>query len=183
MENFLTQFTNEMKEVTQINSEVNVSPEFYGSINVAKGLLTMSVEFYARVYQVYNKETNMFRLDDWDAHTIRNINFNGIVVDDLNKLTKSMEDSGLSTLATNIKITDDDLKVQIAKAIEGCALFKSIFGKKATMVDSLPEIEQKKLRLEWLIANYHNAGIELNEFYIEAVKPTKEDLMKILKSL
>lgn len=183
MENFLTQFTNEMKEVTQINSEINVSPEFYGSINIAKGLLTMSVEFYARVYQVYNKDANMFRLDDWEAHTIKNINFNGIVVDDLDKLTKSMEDSGLSTLANNIKITNADLKVQISKAIDGCALFKSIFGKKAIMVDNLPKKEQQKLKLEWLIANYHNAGSALNEFYIEGVKPTEEELKKLLKSL
>ena len=183
MENFLTQFTNEMKEVTQINSEISISPEFYGTINIAKGLLTMSVDFYARVYQIYNKESKLFKLDDWDAHTIKNIKFNGIVVDDLSKLTKSMEDSGLSTLSNNIKIKDADLKVQIANAIEGCDLFKYIYSDKAIMVDNLSEVEQKKLKIEWAISNYDIAGGVLGEFCIDGVKPTKEELKKLLKSL
>lgn len=183
MENFLTQFTNEMKEVTQTNSEIKVSPEFYGSIDIAKGALTMTIDFYARVYQVYNKDTNMYKLDDWDAQAIRDIKFNDIIVDDLTKLTKSMEDSGLSTLANNIKVTDSDLKVQIAIAIQNNTIFKDIFGKKAIMVDNLSETEQKRLKLEWLIANYDNAGNALNEFYIDGSKPTKEELEQLLKSL
>lgn len=181
MENFLTQFTNEIKEVTQINSEINVSPEFHGHIDIAKGLLTMRIIFYARMYKMYNGNSDIIKLDDWEVNEVSDIKFNGIVVDDLSKLLKSMEDSGLSTLAKDLKVTDDEYKVQIAKAIEGCSLFKTIYSKKAFVIDKLSDSEQKKLRIEWLIKNYHNVALyQLSEFLIDGVKPTKEQLQKLL---
>lgn len=181
MENFLTQFTNEMAEIKAINSEIKVSPEFYGSINIEKGLLTMTIRFYARVYEVYNKDSNMCGIDDWEVNEIKDIKFNGVVIDDLNKLTKSMEDSGLSTLAKNIKVTDDDLVLAIAKSIEDSKLFNAIF-KGGKLINTFPLKEQKRLKLEWLIANY-SENIYMNEFSVDGKKPTKEQLVEQLKSL
>lgn len=63
MENFLSNFANTNTEVTSNNANLSVSPEFYGTIDICKGSLTMKIHFYARVYEMQYE--NCISLNDW----------------------------------------------------------------------------------------------------------------------
>jgi hypothetical protein len=165
MENFLSQFANTDTKVQSSNAKLNVSPEFYGTIDVSKGSLSMTIHFYARMYKT--KYETLVSLDDWDINETTDIKFNGVPIDSLAMLKQSMINSGLSTLASSLNIDNDDIAKQISIQIQGTNEFKTIFGDNAAMSNTLSEEEQNKIKLKFAIDNYDNkplANYELGLF-------------------
>jgi hypothetical protein len=165
MENFLSNFANANTKVQSSNAKLNVSPEFYGTIDVSKGSLSMTIHFYARMYKT--KYTNLVSLDDWDINETTDIKFNGVPIDSLDMLKQGMINSGLSTLASSLNIDNDDIAKQISIQIQGTNEFKTIFGDNAAMSNTLSEEEQNKIKLKFAIDNYDNkllANYELGLF-------------------
>ena len=167
MENFLSNFANTNTDVQSSNAKLNVSAEFYGTIDLYKGALSMTINFYARLYK--SRYENYVSLDDWDINETNNIKFNGAPIDNIDMLKNSLINSGLSTLASGLDIDNDAIKIQIANQIEQSSLFKALYGKKALMLDRLSEEEIKVIRLEFAIKNYDNkslANYELGMFSV-----------------
>lgn len=167
MENFLSQFANTNTEVQSSNAKLNVSAEFYGTIDLNKGALSMTINFYAKLYK--SRYENYVSLDDWDINETNNITFNGAPIDNINMLKTSLINSGLSTLASGLNIENDIFKVQIANQIEQSTPFKALYGKKALMLDKLSDDELNIIRLKFAIDNYDNkpmANYELGMFSV-----------------
>jgi hypothetical protein len=189
MENFLSNFANANTEVKSSNAKLSVSTEFWGSVELNKGLLSMSIDFYSRLYKT--RYEDCISLDDWGVNEIDKINFNGIVIDDIEKLKDTMRNSGLSTMAYGLNIDDKDIKLQIAYQIQSSKLFKAIYGKSAIMLDCLTDEEQKIKRLEYVIKNYDNKTIikhDMSLFLIEdeeggKVDPSYDELIKMYNEL
>jgi hypothetical protein len=190
MENFLSKFANADTQVQSSNANLSVSAEFHGTIDISKGALKMSINFFARLYK--SRYENFVSIDDWEIQETKNIEFDSIPVDDLNALKVSMRNSGLSTLAKGLEIEDKEIKKEIAIQIGQSKLFKSIYGKTAMMFETLSEEHKKKVFLRFAIDNYENEAIRINHeismFLVEdeqgaKVNPSREQLVEMYKQL
>jgi hypothetical protein len=161
MENFLSNFVNTNTEVKSSNANLSVSPEFWGLMDISKGVLTMKIHFYARVYKT--KYDNCISLDDWDIQDTTDISFGGIPIDSLSKLKTMLTNSGLTTVANGLEITNDDYKKEICIQLEQYKMFKNIFGKKARLFDLLSDEEKTKVKLKFAIDNYDKMSIGLSD--------------------
>jgi hypothetical protein len=157
MENFLSNFANTNTEVKSNNANVSVSPEFYGTIDVSKGALTMKIHFYTRVYKM--KYENCISLDDWDINDTTDISFGGVPIDDLKALKTTMINSGLTTVAKGLDISSDEHEKEICIQLEQHKAFKDIFGKKARMFKLLSDQEKTNAKLKFAIDNYDKITI------------------------
>lgn len=163
MENFLSNFANTNATTNSTNGDIKVSPEFFGEFVISKGLLSMTINFYARVYKsIYE---NFISLDDWEINEKKNATFNGLPIDDIKKLINTMKDSGLSTIAEGLHIYDKEIEREIAIQIEQSKLFKSIFGNKARMLNALTDKEIEIVKVAHIIENYNN--IALTDFVLK----------------
>jgi hypothetical protein len=187
MENFLSNFANTNTEVTSSNANLTVSPEFYGAIDITKGALTMKIHFFARVYKL--KYDNCISLDDWDINDTSDISFGGMPIDNLSSLKTMLTNSGLTTVANGLDITNDDHKKEICIQLEQYKMFKDIFGKKARMFNLLSDQEKTNAKLKFAIDNYDKmtiGGSDIQDFLIidedgNKALPTLEQLTNQLK--
>jgi hypothetical protein len=182
MENFLSNFANTNTEVKSNNANLSVSPEFYGTIDISKGALTMKIHFYARVYKM--RYENCISLDDWDINDTSDISFGGMPIDNLNALRTTLNNSGLTTISNGLDISNEDTKREICIQLEQYKMFKDIFGKKARMFHLLSKEEKTKVALKFVIDNYDKMTIntsDMHDFLIideegNKVMPTLEQL-------
>jgi hypothetical protein len=182
MENFLSNFANTSTEVTSNNANLSVSPEFWGTIDITKGLLKTKIHFFARVYRM--KYDNCVSLDDWDINDTTDILFGGMPIDELSLLKKMMNEGGLTTVANGLEITNEDHKREICIQLEQYKMFKDIFGKKARMFHNLSSEEKTKAALKFAIDNYDKMTIgssDIKDFLVideegNKVIPTIEQL-------
>jgi hypothetical protein len=179
MESILKQFENKNTEVKSNNANLSVSPEFYGTIDVSKGALTMKIHFYARAYKM--KYENCISLDDWDINDTSDISFGGMPIDNLNALRTTLNNSGLTTISNGLDISNDDYKREICIQLEQYKMFKDIFGKKARMFPLLSKEEITNLALKFVIANYDKMTI--NHSDIQDFLVIDEDGNKALPTL
>lgn len=167
MENFLLNFANTSTEVTSSNANLSVTPEFYGTIDICKGALKMKIHFFARVYKM--RYENCISLDDWDINDTTDISFGGMPIDNFIALKTMLTNSGLTTVANGLEITNDDYKREICIQLEQYKMFKDIFGKNARMFHTLSAEEKSILKLKFVIDNYDNITIvnqEMQEFLV-----------------
>lgn len=188
MENFLSNFANENAEVTSSNAKLSATPEFYGTIDICKGALKMTITFYARVYRT--RFENCISLDDWDINETSNISFGGMPINNLNLLITTMVNSGLITAAKGLDISNEDNKREICIQLEQFKMFKDVFGKKARMLDILSAEERTKVVLKYVIDNYDKMTIDnsdIQDFLVideedNKVLPTIEQLTNQLNN-
>ena len=161
MEDFLKAFKNKstIVESKTVNA-ISVQPEFSGVTRVSKGNLSADHDWYARTYTVSmgGKKTYVV-LDDYDIHNVRNVMFNGVIVDDLNKLIKSLQDSGLKTLADSLEVSNKEIVIHISKSLQNDKFFKYLYGDDAVITNSFTDDELLFIKLEESIANYDNLAI------------------------
>ena len=188
MENFLSNFANTNTEVTSSNAKLSATPEFYGTIDICKGALKMTITFYARVYRT--RFENYISLDDWDINETSHISLGGMPINNLNLLITTMVNSGLTTAAKGLDISNEDNKREICIQLEQFKMFKDVFGKKARMLDILSDEEKKKVMLKFAIDNYDKMTLASEEVknYITTddegnkVMPTIEQLTNQLNN-
>ena len=188
MENFLSNFANTNTEVKSNNANLSVSPEFWGMIDITKGALTMKIHFFARVYKT--RYDNCISLDDWDINDTTDISFGGMPIDSLSALKTMLTNSGLTTVANGLDISNDDQKREIGIQLEQYKMFKDIFGKKARMFHLLSKEEKTKVVLKYVIDNYDKMTIgnsEIQDFLVideegNKVLPTLEQLTNQLNN-
>lgn len=155
MKDFLKAFNNKDAKVMVSTHNIEVTPEFSGVISITKGSLKADFQWYARVYVMELPTNGIFvALDDYDLHTMNNVTFSGVKVDDLFKLRTSMENAGLSALADELKFTDKEKGRSLCLAIQESKEFKNVYGKNAIMTGALSENEYTQLLLLATIENY-----------------------------
>lgn len=179
MENFLSNFSNENAEVTSSNAKLSATPEFYGTIDICKGALKMTITFYARVYRM--KYDNFIGLDDWDINETSHISLGGMPINNLNLLITTMVNSGLTTAAKGLDISNNDNKREICIQLEQFKMFKDVFGKKARMFDLLSDEEKTKAKLKFAIDNYDKMTI--GNSYIQDFLVIDEEGNKVIPTI
>lgn len=179
MENFLSNFANTNTEVTSSNAKISINPEFWGAIDITKGALKMNVHFYARTCQMTYE--NCVSLEDWDVNDRTDISFSGVLIDDLGKLKTTLINSGLTTVANGLNISDDDIKKQICIQISESKNFKDVFGKKAFIFDILSNEEKNKITLKYVIDNFDK--MSLNNHHIREFLITHEEGYKVMPTI
>lgn len=189
MKNFLSNFANPNAEVKSNNANLSVSPEFYGTIDIIKGALTMKIHFYARMYKT--KYENYISLDDWDINDTTDISFSGVPIDNIVALKTMMTNSGLNSVAIGLEIDNEKIKEQICIQLEQSKTFKDIFGKNAKMFCILSDEEKSKVKLKFAIVNFDKMNVysdDIKDFLIEdeegnKVMPTIEQATEIFNNL
>lgn len=179
MENFLSNFANVSKEVTSKSDNVSIEPTFNGNIELTKGLLKEKISFYARVYE--SVFSGYASLDDWDLNEVYDVSFNGIPIDNIDKLKATLKDSGLKTVAEGLEVGSEDYRKAISDEIQKSKFFKAIFGDDAKMFDSLTKEEQTKVRLKHAIEHYDD--VRANTFYVQEFLKLDENGNKVLPTL
>lgn len=189
MENFLLNFTNNNTEVTSSNLDLQVSADFFGKMDITKGSLKMTISFYTRLYRMSYE--NCIGLDDWDINDRSDISFNGIPIDNIILLKTTLVNSGLTTIANGLDISDDEIKNEILNQVEQLKTFKEVYGKKARMFNNLSEEEKSKIKLKHSIDNYDKITLadrdikeflELNEEGEKSI-PTLEKLKELYNQM
>jgi hypothetical protein len=182
MEKFLSNFANTNTEVTSSNTNLSVSPEFYGTMDISKGALTIKIHFWAKLYEM--KYDNCISLDDWAINYITDISFGGMPIDNLSSLKTMLNNSGLTTIANGLDINTNEEKKEICIQLEQYKMFKDIYGKKAIMFNNLSESEQKNIKLKFVIDNYDKMTIgnsDIQEFLV--INEEGNKIMPTIKQL
>jgi hypothetical protein len=179
MENFLSNFANVSKEVTSECAKIKVSPEFYGTIGIKKGLLNMKIRFFVRLYK--SLWDNCVSIDDWDITEIFNISFGDMPIDDIDKLKSTLRDSGLKSVAEGLEINRDDMLREVSKQIESSKQFKDLFGEEYRMFYLLSEEEKNKIHLKYAIDNYEK--IAIHSFEVRNFLKLDENGNKVMPTL
>ena len=192
MKNLFESFKNSNQVVSSSDAYLGISVEFNGSLNITKGQLTENISFYARTYKMsFANGGNYISIDEWHINDTASVSFNGLPIDDIEKLKTTLNNSGLSTLANSLEIEHKEREIEIAKQIQGSKLFKTIYGKDAVMWNALDKQDQHFKKLEEALINYDNISIHtyvVKDYLKEdeggnKVIPTKEELEYILNNL
>ena len=206
MKNLFEQFANGGGEVTSKGLSADFRLNLGGSTTITKGGLSYTLCFYAYLGETSIK--NAMTIEDFDSSDSYDYSFNGIPVDNMQKLRDTLINSGLSSIANSLEVEWSDERRAVAKEIEKHKLFKKIYGKDAFVWESLTEDEQKLLKLQHFIDNYDTIDVSsfiIRDFVTEEdkldeegkvitqgedkrpikvkVKPTLESLKELLNEL
>lgn len=75
-------------------------------------------------------------------------------IDNLSALKTTLTNSGLTTIANGLEISNDELEKEICIQLEQYKMFKNIFGKKARMFATLSDADKKKAMIKFAIDKY-----------------------------
>ena len=190
MENFLLNFKNTNTEVTSNNANISISPEFWGTIDVIKGSLSVKLSFFARMNKT-RYGSNLISLDDWEINEISDVSFAGMPIDNLEALKNTMTNSGLTTVANSLKLDNKDYEREICIQISKQKIFNTIFGKDDMFYNILSDKDKTIAKLTYLINNIQKISIndyDLKDYLVKDedgnnVKPTLEQLTEVYNKL
>lgn len=137
----LAELTN-AKVTTNVVKE-NIYPELNGTMVVTKGVLSIEVNWYCRVYPMHKMEQFIVTDDlDWDTEKER-IVINGLQVDDVYKFRQGLIDHGMQSIAESMTLSYEGLKEYVIEQLPNHKHYKALFGDKR-MWESLSDEEKKK---------------------------------------
>jgi hypothetical protein len=133
------------------------SLELHGKFIMQRGEFQQECSYYGRMYKTQYGE-KFIGVDDWEITDIRNIKIGELPIDDLNDFKKSLQQSGLRSLADSIGFSDEEERKAVYNAIQNHKDFKKAYGKKAILWNALSVDEQKLIELKFVCANYETCG-------------------------
>lgn len=175
MKILLEQLANGGGEVASEDFGGGFRVEINGSFIIKKGELSYKQYFYSQLSTMQYKNcvcSDESYLDGTDDYKL-----GGLVIDNLTNLKNSLKDSGLSTIANSLEISDEDVRKQMFIRIANSELFKKVFGEDALLWDILEEDEKDFIKLEYAIERYD----DLNEYasclskYVKLEEEEQED--------
>jgi hypothetical protein len=113
-------------------------------------------------------------------------------IDNIELLKETMRKSGLNTVAEGLNFNDKDIKEQIGIQIERFDKFKTLFGKKAIMLDNVSVDERNKITLKFIIDNYSDEKVKVKrytkDYLVEdelgnKIEPTLDQLTEMYNKL
>jgi hypothetical protein len=160
----------------------------HGSFDIQKGSLKQTIDFYANLYE--SRYKGFIVVDDWDINERSNTEFSGIKVDDLDKLIESLKNSGLKSLAEGLRISNDEILVELSKQIECSDIFKRMYGDDFKMLDALSKEDIEIVKIQNVIDNYGNHNQYDIKPYLKKIdgleatrEPSIQELQEIINQL
>jgi hypothetical protein len=176
MKNILESLVNNGTEVTSIvKGELHSSIDVGGVVTITKGNLSMEVSFYTRLLKDYGEVVT----EDLEIQEESNFKLGDLKIDNLLKLKVTLVNSGLSSVAKNLEISDEEKNTEIYKAIQNSSKFKNFYGKKAVLIDTLSDKEIEIIKVNWLINNYDTLSPNHYKFRNYTIKEeVKEEVVE-----
>ena len=161
------------------------SVEVSGKFSMERGNFKQEFSYWARTYEKLN---NFAKIDDYETEQHK-CTLGELPIDSLDKLVKTLNDSGLTTLGSSLGFTSEEVTAAMHQHIQEHKIFKMVYGKKAELWDALTKEEQQAEMLVYAINNYDTCGdyhkrqcgvVVLDEEgdVVENAIPTREQLMK-----
>jgi len=168
-------------EVTSVVTQENSSLNAGGYLTITKGIISMDITYWANVYKsIY---PGCISVDDSDWDTL-NVYISGVKIDSISKFNEGLTNMGLTSISNNLKISDDEIRQEIDKALDKSKIVKAVFDD-FKLFDLMPFDERKKLVLDYSIENYEKCSpYTLNKYgFSESpnTKPALEELIKLKK--
>lgn len=176
-----------------VNDSVDIEISFRGEVTLTKGNFEQTQNYY------FNRcETNRYGYvdcDDWDIEEGYS-KLGGLPIDSLQQLKSTLQNSGLSTLATSLDFDETERRKLVFLAIENSKGFKKQFGKNAKVWRVLNDAEQKIVKVKYAIENYdtiddhfkycfgivkYNEDEEPIKNYVPTIEELKEHLETLTK--
>lgn len=153
-----------------------------GKMTINKGMISMDINYWADVYK--SRYIGFASVDDMDFEQ-GNTYINGIKIDSISKFNDGLNNMGLSSISEQLKITNDEIRNEIYKAINDSYSFKYVYPN-LELFESLDKEKQKDVILDYAIGNYdkidswtlHRYGL----IESQREKPTFEEFMEILNN-
>lgn len=133
------------------------SLELHGKFIMKRGEFQQTCSWYGRMYES-RFGNNIIGVDDWELHEVTDVKLGELPIDNVYDFKKSLETSGLKTLANSVGFTNEDETKAIYDAIVNHKDFKRNFGKKAILWNALSVDEQKLIELKFVCSNYETCG-------------------------
>ena len=189
MKDLFKSFVNTNAEYTSSDFDISASLETHGNINIIKGGLSQEICFYAKVTE--SMYPGFLCIDDWEVNDRLDASFNGMPVDDLCQLKKTLKESGLSTIADSLNMDSNEERNQICIQMLKDNMIKKVFGEGNNFIELLSKTEKDILHLGYAIKNYKTItenAYQLREFCSldedeKRIKPALKELKLILKQL
>jgi hypothetical protein len=188
MKSILKQFENKNQKIKSSNFNPSFSFSLYGNFDIQKGSLKQTINFYANLHEL--KYKGFIDVDDWDVNEITNTEFSGIKVDSLSKLIESLKNSGLTSLAEGLDISDDEILVELSKQIEINDTFKRMYGNDIKLFNTLTKDEKEIIKIQYVIDNYGNHNQYDIKPYLKKIdgleatrEPSIQELQEIINQL
>jgi hypothetical protein len=140
-------------EIKVENVTEGFSLELHGKFKMQRGEFQQECSYYGRMYETRFGE-NFIGVDDWEITEIRNVKLGELPIDVLRDFKKTLQDSGLRTLADSIGFSDEEETKAVLNAIQNHKDFKKCYGKKAILWNTLSVDEQKLIELKFVSENF-----------------------------
>jgi hypothetical protein len=171
------------------NTDITIS--LRGVVSLTKGNFEQTYNYW--VNNCENTRYGYVDCDDWDWEE-QSTKLGGLPIDSLYQLKQTLQNSGLSTLASSLDFGDEERRKVIFLAIQNSTGFQKQFGKKAKFWRVLSHDEQTLVRLNFAIDNFDTCGdhdkrgfgIKSYDEEGEEIKyyvPTLEELKEFKESL
>ena len=184
MNNFFEGLANQNNaSITSTLKEDTSSLKAAGLLIITKGIISIELSYWTDVWKHRIEDYVMAEDWDWD---IRQTFVSGVKVDSITKFNEGLTNMGLSSISTSLKLTGEEIRDEIMKAIDSSPSIKSLFNGKR-LYNALSLEEKRKVILDDAIVNYDKANAwELNSLGLSEspnTLPSLEQLIEIQKSL
>lgn len=190
MENLLKGLLVVGGEIKVTSVKETASVEVSGRFIIEKGNFKQEFSYWARTYEQFG---NFAKIDDYEYETQTTM-LGDLPIDNLSKLIQTFNDSGLSTLAKGLGLSDEEIIAAIHSHVQNHKIFKAVYGKKVVLWDLLTQDERQTAYIVEVLSNYEVATEYLKRCcaltcvdeegnVTPNFNPTKEELQKRLEEL
>ena len=139
------------------NVSEGVGIELNGKFVMKRGEFQQTCSWYGRMYVTRFGEL-IIGVDDWELQDITNVKLGELPIDNVHDFKKTLQESGLRTLADSIGFSNDEETKAVFQAIVSHKDFKRNFSKKAILWNALSVDEQKVHELQFVCNNFTTCG-------------------------
>lgn len=168
-------------EVTSVSSKESASLNLGGYLTITKGIISMDISYWCNLYASMYPDCISVDDSDWDG---MGVSIGGVKIDSISKFNEGLTNMGLSSVSDNLKISDDEIRKEIYKAVGKSKMVKAVFGN-SKLFDLMTFDEKKKVVLDYSIKNYEKCNpYTLNQYGLSEspnTKPSLEELLKLKK--
>jgi hypothetical protein len=155
------------------NVSAYLSFNFDGCIKLERGVFSLQISFYARIYETKHK--GVIGIDDWDVHDTSDYMFDGLGTN-ITKLKEQIANWSFESVIKKLDFTNEEQKRAICMAMLEDETLKKVFGKKFKVWELLSVDEQKLLDLQLVVEKFESIGEHLKQqvatHYKIGVQPT-----------
>lgn len=165
-------------EVTSVVTQENSSLNAGGYLTITKGIISMDITYWANLYKSIYPDCISVDDSDWDT---LDVYISGVKIDSISKFNEGLTNMGLTSISNNLKISDDEIRQEIYKALDKSKIVRAVFDD-LKLFDLMTFDERKKVVLDYSIANYEKCNAyNLNKYGLSESPNTKPSLEELIK--